>query len=233
MLLCMVLSSVAFAQDLIVKRDGSTIKAKVERVTESEIFYRKSSNLNGPQYTINRSEVNSITYENGEKDVFNKDNKVVHETSNPSNDIITKETATSYSNDRTLMKMYLDEHAKLKKMKTYKLIGLTVGAPLTIGGVILTCVGVEWGLASGDDGRPPFISGIVTTTVGIATTTYCLIQSNKYKRLNDSYDYVNSAPVYQYDFNLNGSSNLCIAVDAIRCNLTHSQMLGVGLRYNF
>ncbi len=57
-------------QDVIVKKDGSTILSKVLEVNKSEIKYKKFSNRNGPTYTIEISEIMSINYENGEKDDF-------------------------------------------------------------------------------------------------------------------------------------------------------------------
>lgn len=59
------------AQDVIVKRDGSTILSKVLEVNTSDIKYKKFSNPKGPTYTINKSEIMSINYENGDKDDFN------------------------------------------------------------------------------------------------------------------------------------------------------------------
>ena len=75
MLLC---STAVFAQDVIVKKDGSTILAKVLEVNTKDIKYKKHSNLSGPTYTINKSEIMSINYENGEKDTFynNDTNKI-------------------------------------------------------------------------------------------------------------------------------------------------------------
>lgn len=66
-LMMLVCSTVAFAQDVIVKRDGSAILAKVLEVNIDDIKYKKYSNQNGPNYTINKSEIMTINYENGEK----------------------------------------------------------------------------------------------------------------------------------------------------------------------
>jgi hypothetical protein len=65
-------SAAANAQDIIVKRDASAeeIKAKVIEIGETNISYRKWANLEGPIYTIKKSEVFFIRYENGEKDVI-------------------------------------------------------------------------------------------------------------------------------------------------------------------
>lgn len=62
----------AEAQDMIVKRNAQAeeIPAKVIEVGENQIRYRKFSNPDGPIYTISRSEVFFIRYENGEKEVI-------------------------------------------------------------------------------------------------------------------------------------------------------------------
>ena len=58
------------AQDVIVKKDGSTILSKVFEIGSSEIKYKKHSHLDGPIYTIVKSDIQAINYENGEKEVF-------------------------------------------------------------------------------------------------------------------------------------------------------------------
>lgn len=69
MLLIVALSVVA--QDVVVKKDGSTILVKVLEVNQDNIKYKKHSNPNGPTYIIDLDEVLSVNYENGEKDDFN------------------------------------------------------------------------------------------------------------------------------------------------------------------
>ncbi len=61
------------AQDIITKIDGTDIKAKVSEVGTNEIKYKSFSNLDGPLYTISKSDVLMVTYENGKRDVFNKE----------------------------------------------------------------------------------------------------------------------------------------------------------------
>lgn len=71
-LFLLMLSSTLFAQDVIVKKDGSTILSKVYEIGKKDIKYKKFSNLNGPIYNISIKEVFSVNYENGEKDLFDK-----------------------------------------------------------------------------------------------------------------------------------------------------------------
>ena len=62
--------ALVFAQDVIVKHDGSTILSKVTKIGTTEVEYKKFSNQNGPTYTILTSDILSINYENGEKESF-------------------------------------------------------------------------------------------------------------------------------------------------------------------
>lgn len=69
--LCAVTTSLR-AQDMIVLRNAKAeeIPAKVLEVGETQIRYRKFSNPDGPVYTIGKSEVFFIRYQNGEKEVI-------------------------------------------------------------------------------------------------------------------------------------------------------------------
>jgi hypothetical protein len=58
------------AQDNILKRNGEEVQAKVTDVGKTEIKYKKFSNLSGPEYVMLVSDIFMITYENGDKDVF-------------------------------------------------------------------------------------------------------------------------------------------------------------------
>jgi len=68
-----------FAQDVILKRDGLDIKAKVLEITDQQVKYKDYDFQDGPIRNINISDVFMITYENGQKEVFN------HQPSAPTN----------------------------------------------------------------------------------------------------------------------------------------------------
>jgi hypothetical protein len=59
-----------FAQDIIHKNDSTTIEAKVQEIGETEIKYKKFANQDGPVYTVKKSDVSYIMYQNGEKEVY-------------------------------------------------------------------------------------------------------------------------------------------------------------------
>ena len=61
------------SQDFIFKKNGDEIKAKIVEIGKDEIKYKKFENLEGPIYVIEKSIIFLIKYENGSKDVFNKE----------------------------------------------------------------------------------------------------------------------------------------------------------------
>lgn len=65
----MTLSQVS-AQDVITTKQGEAIKAKITEVGTAEVKYKKFGNLDGPLYTILKSEILVINYEGGTTDIF-------------------------------------------------------------------------------------------------------------------------------------------------------------------
>ncbi|MBQ9548006.1 MAG: hypothetical protein IJV01_02460 [Bacteroidales bacterium] len=58
------------AQDIIIKKSGASIRAKVLEERATEVSYKAFSNLDGPTYILPKSEIFSITYANGQKSEF-------------------------------------------------------------------------------------------------------------------------------------------------------------------
>jgi hypothetical protein len=61
------------AQDLIVLKNAEEILAKVTAITTDDVTYKRWSNLEGPSYTTPKSAIFYIKYQNGEKDIFQKE----------------------------------------------------------------------------------------------------------------------------------------------------------------
>jgi len=64
-------SSALFAQDVIVTKEGNKVNSKVTEINENDIKYKKFENLDGPTYTMKKSEIATIIYESGQVEVFN------------------------------------------------------------------------------------------------------------------------------------------------------------------
>ncbi len=59
------------AQDVIYFNNGTQQLTKVIEINQTEVIYKKASNPDGPQYRVNKSDISSIAYENGGRDLFN------------------------------------------------------------------------------------------------------------------------------------------------------------------
>ncbi|UPT66664.1 MAG: hypothetical protein M0D57_19830 [Sphingobacteriales bacterium JAD_PAG50586_3] len=59
-----------FGQDLIIRTNGDTVKSYISEVGKDEIRYRKADDRSQPVYTIKKTLVDKIVYENGEVDAF-------------------------------------------------------------------------------------------------------------------------------------------------------------------
>lgn len=138
---CLV-GSYAFAQDLIVKRDGTVIKAKVAKVGTSEVEYKKWSNQDGPQYSIAVADVLAINYKNGEKETF--ENVAVNEDRNSkasnTKDVTSKEeTPVESPENKGLIDLYNNQVLQLAKSKftdgkaryVYPIYGITSNSVLS------------------------------------------------------------------------------------------------------
>ncbi len=66
-----------FSQDTITFRSLEEVQAKVFEITSTDIKYKKFDNPNGPVFIILRSDVLSIRYENGTKDIFNTEKDII------------------------------------------------------------------------------------------------------------------------------------------------------------
>ncbi len=61
----------SFSQDRIKTVSGEVVQAKVLEVNKNEVKYKRYSNPDGPVYVLGTQEISEITYQNGEKEVFN------------------------------------------------------------------------------------------------------------------------------------------------------------------
>ena len=63
-------SMFVFAQDIIVTKDSKRIDAKVLEVNINDIKYKDWTNQDGPTYTLLKSDIASIIYQNGKVETF-------------------------------------------------------------------------------------------------------------------------------------------------------------------
>lgn len=226
---CLLIAMAVHAQDVIVRSDGSTILAKVQKVTKNEVEYKKHSNQEGPTYTIPVTEIISINYENGEKDTFSSstDSQLCGE---GSQNIKTGETASQFSNDRDLLRMYDLQNLQAYRLRVKKAkIFTAASGVLLLGGVVCDIIAC---------GQPGFFSygpgqvGVALTAVGAIGLTASGICWYKYakkvrelERMN-----INYISLYGIDF---GESNLQLNAALMNSCDFQSYGVGLGVIYNF
>ena len=130
------------AQDTIIKRNGEEIQAKVLNINETQINYIKWNNQNGPTYTIAKSDVFMIKYENGEKDVFGQ--TTVPAVSNPATTPNTPTLSAQLSQNNL---KFIKQEDMFKKGKRFKRGG-TAWMIICGVGMLGTIIGVDvedWG----------------------------------------------------------------------------------------
>lgn len=101
-------SAVAWAQDVIVKKDGSTVVCRVVEITETEVVYKKWNDLQGANYVLERSSVSSVSYQDGKR----VDLSTAKNLYKPNN----QNDGTQQYNDNALLAIDRAEHSK-KKVK--------------------------------------------------------------------------------------------------------------------
>lgn len=208
------------AQDVIVKKDGSTVVCRVVTVTGTEITYKKWSDLKGSNYVMDKSLAARIDYENGKSEVFGTTES--RYTPHNQND------GTQKMNDVALIGIDKAIQDPIMKVKRLKIIGWVGGIAL-VGGGILTCATAEYGNWFDKENTQRLIGGIAIGTGVVWATVFLVAANNIQKNMNIT----QSMPIYQYDLNLGNSSTLSAGIDMINDLKLNNKTLGLGLRYNF
>jgi hypothetical protein len=94
--LCLCTAFTSKAQDLIIKTNGDTIRAKLMEVGVNTISYKKINLPDGPNYTLDKNEVSFIKHKSGEIEYINKNVSVKTPTS-----IASPSAAASETNSMT------------------------------------------------------------------------------------------------------------------------------------
>lgn len=222
------------AQDVIVKKDGTTINSKVLEITTNEVKYKKFSNLDGPIYNIAKSDIKVIKYQNGEEETFEAATTTIAETTVTSNTFLDGEDNNKFQqvSYQELLNMS-GRTISTKKIKTLKTIGWVGGSILFAGGVILM-VGAESLVEESKSSAQEtgLLYGSILAAGGVAWTSAFLLSANHLKKkygLTSIY----SVPLIQKELTLKDGSSLAAGIDLLNDSRIHSQTLGIGLRYQF
>lgn len=227
-------AAAGFAQDVIVMKDGSTVLAKVLKITKTEVTYKKYNNLQGPEYTMSISDIVSINYENGTKEDFNP---VVSQTEvQSSTDIFTTDVKTSdlftsnvKTSDQDLLRSYKGYSDISSKIKKRRLIGWIGGGALFIVGAALIITDIDY---LSDEEGSLMLLGCCFAGAGVGWCIGWNIAAYKLKKGLDPYAQV---PLFEREVFTGKNSKLVAGVDALRVGKMNHSTYGVGfnLKYNF
>ena len=196
-LLC---SCMLSAQDIITKKDGTDIQAKVTEVGQSTISYKKYSNLDGPLYTISISDIVMITYENGEREMYISQN-------NSTNNSTLPQGVMAYNNGKVSVGGIIIENEMLKRYFTSEDYSLFKnGKSLMLGGGIVSIIGsVVLGYSSGwmiTGGKP--LWGLLSGVASIGGLIVCAIGEDNVREAVNNY---NSSLVFQPEIRIGTTTN--------------------------
>lgn len=60
----------AYAQDIILMKDNTLVRAVVQEINDDSVVYRDFNNQNGPLYRVSISRIAKIQFQNGTEQVF-------------------------------------------------------------------------------------------------------------------------------------------------------------------
>lgn len=216
----------AWAQDVIVKKDGSLVVCRILEVTQTEVVYQKWDDKDESKYIVNQGDLTSIQYKDGTKRFFESTAKPIVQVNQPKTDDELLKMA-NHMDLRTTNKI----ERKIKKLKRW---GWTLGGLMMATGagcVIGSVVSPQFSVYNiVEDYLGSFVGGFVIFAGGAAITTGCVVRANKLKR--SLYD-VNNSALYRQDFKLKNGSSIATGVDILQDNTLKNSTLGIGLSYNF
>ena len=226
-LLLLLCSGSVFAQDVIVKKDGSTILSKVLEVNQDNIKYRRFDNQSGPTYTINKSEVQAINYQNGMKEKFSD---LLPEDNNfqPNN----QNDGARQMNDNALLQIdYVEQHPNsLKKVKPLKTIGWVAGVAFVGIGTPFLIKGLTSDKGSSHDFWTYGGIGIGCYVAGALCAYGCLSKAKQYERISQQ---LQSMTLFQKRIKLNNGDILLPSIDLLQNLTNNKRAIGLGVCYNF
>ena len=199
-----------FAQDVIVKKDGSTILSKVIEIGTSEVKYKKFSNQNGPTYSISKSEIQAINYENGEKEDFTV--TAIQQSQQDYNVNYSSQMAAGIAAGNRLQREKL-----LASAKSWKTVGDVWAYANIFGGLgLYIFTDLDWPVWAGLSASG-VIGGLVCNAIG----------NNKE---NAAYS-IKIASIITNDFTI-GNTRFTAKVDLINDKLHKDRAIGLGLCVN-
>ena len=223
------------AQDVIVKKDGSTVVCRIVELTATEAVYQKWNASNNYNYVMNLSDIKVINYQDGRR--WTSEGTTYNNSLTPQSNDYNAGTQMNEAQLYALDNRFREYNPNIdyaKKAKRLKRAAWTTGGICLLGGIILmsSAEAVEdsydgaaynWSM-----GGP----GLVLIGISATMTPILLKKAAYYRRIAAKYS-VNSAPIFEKEITLRNGNRLCPAVDMLSSQVQKKPSLGLGLRYSF
>lgn len=234
MLLMLLCSLTASAQDVIVRKNGSTVICRILEVGQTEIVYKRWTELNGNNYVMDIAGIASIHYENGKKREFGTSAGFPSVSAGARNGAI---------DDGSLMNM-AEKSLNLAKARQLKKIGWIGGSLLMAGGVTCLVLGIigtdeynsygyyDYGGYYETTMSPGLIAaGAIMAAGGITLASVCTIKANKLK--NHTPFIIQSIPLVEKNILTGKNSSLAASFNSFQTSTQKTPGFGLGLTCKF
>lgn len=199
-------SATLCAQDIVLFKDGTSEKAKIQEITNTEVKYKKFSNLEGPTYTVAKSSISSIQYQNGEQETFTTTTAETAPVTieNPDN------TVSYFKQQEILRKIdRLETKGRRKRVWTHILIWGGLGS-------------MAIGLTTDYDGA--MLIGSSAALAGLFT--------GNWKKHYEEAEALRATLAYSWDFKA-GDCEIAPSINLLSDHKHHERAIGVGLNIKF
>ena len=207
------------AQDVITLKDNTTINVKVLEIGETHVKYKKWDNLEGPTYNTNISNIISVTYQNGSRDVFSNyqtPKSDIAQSIDNAGEKVSKGVISSGNN----IARGIDNSVFIQQQKLYgQAKGLRVAAYASI--LIFTGGSIALGVVT-----DMIWLGAVGPFIGVAIATPCLISANRKESTASS---LVMADIYKHSIN----DKFSVGLTAMSNNRSNVYCMGPSLSVRF
>lgn len=226
MLLMFLCSLTASAQDVIVRKNGSTVVCRILEVGQTEVVYKRWTELNGNNYVMDIADIASIHYENGKK----------RELGTVTGSPFVSGNRDGVIDDGSLMNM-AERSFNLSKAKRLKKVGWIGGTLLMVGGITCMSLGIrtfrnpDYYYEDGDSGTGLVVAGTLITIGGLTFASVCTVKANKLQK-RSQYT-VLSIPLLEKNIWSGKNSSLAASLNSFQTSTQKTPGFGLGLSCKF
>lgn len=170
-------TSTAFAQDVIHKKDGTKVEAKILSVNEDYVEFKRWNNQQGPTFAISIEKVFKIVYSNGDVDVF--DEPVEKPAQQPQT--TSSQVTSNDMSDAILLSRIADLEAKAKHINAVGNWVETISGFAVLGGTVAIGMVNDWG-----EGATAIVGALATSAVLLGEISLFNSSENSYKSQADA-----------------------------------------------